>query len=245
MPAAAARPHPPLGEHLLAVPRPGGELAQLRGDGVGEHQVGPADGRLDAAGEAFEPGGVLRPGTRLEQAAVDGPLVEGRGELRPPDGAADLPGAEMQVDGDRSGVAEGGGPQPLAVGGGQPGRLGRQRDLAAPRGIPADVAGEQHRDGEGSRARAAPAGPGGWEASSERDASRRRASAAPSVSASTGSATIPHPRSSASRPATRTSSSGAGRDASRCRSRPSTPKPAACSAAAAVAVPVRRPWSRR
>ena len=89
------------------------------------------------------------------------------------------------------------------------------------------------------------AGPGGWEASSERDASRRRASAAPSVSASTGSATIPHPRSSASRPATRTSSSGAGRDASRCRSRPRTPRPAACSAAAAVAVPVRRPWSRR
>ena len=97
-PAAAARTHPPLGEHLLAVPRTGGELAQLHGDGVGEHQVRPADGRLDAAGETFEPGGVLRPGTRLEQATVDGPLVEGRGELRPPDGAADLPGAEMQVE---------------------------------------------------------------------------------------------------------------------------------------------------
>ena len=128
MPAAAARAHPPLGEHLLAVPRAGGELAQLHGDGVGEHQVRPADGRLDAAGEAFEPGGVLRPGARLEQAAVDGPLVEGRGEPRPPDGAADLPGPRCRCTGTGVGVAEGGGPQPLAVGG-QPGRLGRQRDL--------------------------------------------------------------------------------------------------------------------
>ncbi len=41
--------------------------------------------------------------------------------------------------------AQRGGPHPFAVRRGEPGRLRLQRDLAAPRRVPADVAGEQHR----------------------------------------------------------------------------------------------------
>ena len=39
---------------------------------------------------------------RLQEAAVDGPVVEGGGELRPADGAADLAGAEVQVRRERT-----------------------------------------------------------------------------------------------------------------------------------------------
>ena len=62
--AAAARAHPPLVEHLVAVPGAQRELAQLLGVAGGQHEVAPADRGLDAAGEPFEADGVLRAGTR-------------------------------------------------------------------------------------------------------------------------------------------------------------------------------------
>ena len=70
--APAARAHPPLVEHLVAVPGAQRDLAQLGRHGRGQHEVVPADGRLDPAGQPFEPGGVLRPRAVAQVVAVTG-----------------------------------------------------------------------------------------------------------------------------------------------------------------------------
>ena len=200
------------------------------GDGVGEHEVGPADARLDRGG----------PGVRARRRSAPGrPAAAGRRSTgRSSSVAASCaqrtarpiwPGPEVQVrrGARRPGRAERG--RSTAVRG-RPGRAAAPRPAAGPRGssrVPADVAGEQHRHAAATRACAGRPRP-------------RRSGPRP------GSATIPHPRSSASRPATpdqflrgRAGRQPAQVEPERRRS------PAAASAAAAAAAPVRRPWSRR
>ena len=60
-PAALRRPraHAPLVEDAVAVPGAGGQLAQLRLDAGRQHEVVPADDRLDPSGQALEATRVL------------------------------------------------------------------------------------------------------------------------------------------------------------------------------------------
>ena len=156
---------------------------------------------------ARSPARVLRPGTA--------PAAGRRSTARSPQGAAaaaptgrpgrSAPGPRCRwTAGPATGrpVAEGGRPQPLAFGGGQPGRLAVQRDLRLQPGSQLTSPVEQHRHRQST-----PAG--------------SSTSGADVASASTGSATTPAPRSSASRPATpRPARPVAGRVASRARSTP-------------------------
>ncbi len=98
--AAATWPHPPVGEHTLAVPGPSGQLAELAGHLVRQHQVGPADRRLDPAGEPLQAGRVLVAGAltqvgRLYAAVAVGDRERTRRRGRP----ADLHGREDELRG--------------------------------------------------------------------------------------------------------------------------------------------------
>ena len=143
----------------------------------------------------------------------------------------------MQVDGDRGRRRRG---RWSRAARGRWGPAGATRPcsgtLAAPRGIPADVAVSSTGT---ERQRPATSGSPG-DRVPRRDASRRRASGAPRPAprpaprrARARAAAPRDPRRAPARPAP-------GGDASRCRSRPSTPKPAACSAAAAARAERRR-----
>ena len=78
--AATPTPRPPPGrirqspEHLLPVPGPQRDLLQRGEHGGWQHEVGPADGRLDPAGEALERGPVLRAGAEAQVMGTD-PVV--------------------------------------------------------------------------------------------------------------------------------------------------------------------------
>ena len=61
-PATSAGPHTPVVEDQVPAPGPSGQLAERVGRRRGQHQVVPADRRLDPAGQPFEAGAVLGPG---------------------------------------------------------------------------------------------------------------------------------------------------------------------------------------
>ena len=176
--------------------------------------------RLDAAGEALEAGGVLRPGARLQQ--VGGRRAGRRGWRRAaPTGRRGRSG--------RGRAAGARGQQNPAA---SPSAVGPQpsRSAGASRGASACSGTSRLHAGSQLTSPASSTGNGS-------DASRRRASAAASVRASTGSATSPHPRSRASRPASGPAPpapGGSPADAGRARRRRSRPPPA----------PPRRPRSR-
>ena len=70
---AAAAPHPPVGEHRVAMPGPRGDLLQPAQHRRGQHQVLPADLGLDPPRQPLEPGGVLRPDAAAQVVGGDRP----------------------------------------------------------------------------------------------------------------------------------------------------------------------------
>ena len=150
--ATAAGPHPPVSEHLLPVPGPQRDLLQGGEDGGRQHQVGPADARLDPAGEPLQRGPVLRARAEAEVPGAD-PVVRLEHRLHPCGlrGARDLLRPEPELRGRLERVGLGDGPREreppdrLALLGGARRHLHEERRGGRPQRVPRDLADEQQR----------------------------------------------------------------------------------------------------
>ena len=148
--AAAALAHPPVDEHLVAVPGPGGQLLERPAYAGCQHQVVPGHLGLDPAGQPLQPGGVLGADAAAQVVGGDPAAVEQGRRLGGVDGALHLRRAEGEVGAE--GVRVDVGADSLEVVAQQRDPLARpehrrldgQRWRRRPPGVPRRGAEEQH-----------------------------------------------------------------------------------------------------